>query len=436
VSTEEALGPAVRSAESADALVSRVGRYRWRICALLFAATTVNYIDRQVLGVLAPELQRSIGWNEIEYGYIVSAFQAAYAIGLLLAGGFIDRVGTRIGYFCSVSIWSLAAMAHALVRTPLTFGAARFMLGLGEAGNFPACLKAAAEWFPRKERALAVGFVNAGTNVGAIVAPLTVPWIAVHLGWPYAFLITGLLGVPWLASWWRTYRPPQQHPKISAAELAYISADSPAAASGVPWKRLLSYRQTWAYIVAKFMLDPIWWFFLFWLPKFLNTEHGVSLEQLGLPLVVVYVLSDVGSIVGGWISSSLIKRGLSVNASRKLAMGICALAVTPVFFAGGANSLWKAVLLISMATAGHQGFMTNLFTFPSDIFPAHAVGSAVGIGGFAGAIGGMLAATFTGFLLQATGSYVLIFALASLSYLVALLLLHLLVPRYQTVSLE
>lgn len=435
MSTEESYVPALNATESAGTLASRVGRYRWRICALLFAATTVNYVDRQVLGVLAPELQRSIGWNEIEYGYIVSAFQAAYAVGLLIAGGFIDKVGTRIGYAISVSIWSLAAMGHALAHTPLTFGAARFMLGLGEAGNFPACLKATAEWFPRKERALAVGFVNAGTNVGAIVAPLTVPWIAVNWGWPYAFLITGLLGLPWLAAWWRTYRRPQEHPRISAAELAYISSDSSAAASGVPWSKLISYRQTWAYIIGKFMLDPIWWFFLFWLPKFLNTEHGLTLGQLGLPLVVIYVISDVGSIGGGWISSALIKMGLSVNASRKLGMAICALAVTPVFFAAGASSLWKAVLLISLATAGHQGFMTNLFTFPSDIFPAHAVGSVAGIGGFAGALGGMFVATFTGFLLQATHSYVPIFAIASLSYLVALLVVHLLVPRYQTVTL-
>ena len=277
--------------------------------------------------------------------------------------------------------------------------------------------------------------MNAGTNVGAIVAPLTVPWIAVNLGWPYAFLITGLLGVPWVAAWWRTYRHPQEHSRISAAELAYISSDSSAAASGVPWSKLISYRQTWAYIIGKFMLDPIWWFFLFWLPKFLNTEHGLTLGQLGLPLVVIYVISDLGSIGGGWISSSLIKMGLSVNASRKLGMAICALAVTPVFFAAGANSLWKAVLLISLATAGHQGFMTNLFTFPSDIFPAHAVGSVAGIGGFAGALGGMFVATFTGFLLQATHSYVPIFAIASLIYLAALLVVHLLAPRYQTVTL-
>lgn len=411
-----------------------VGRYRWRICALLFAATTINYVDRQVLGVLAPELQRSIGWNEIQYGHIVFAFQAAYALGLLVAGGFVDRFGTRVGYFVSVTIWSIAAMAHFLVRTPLGFGSARFMLGLGEAGNFPACLKAVAEWFPRRERALAVGFVNAGTNVGAIVAPLTVPWIAVHLGWPYAFLITGLLGVPWLFFWWTTYRSPHEHPRVSPAELVYISGDQAAPAAKVPWSKLVVYRQTWAYIIGKFMLDPIWWFFLYWLPKFLNAKHGLTLSQMGLPLVTIYVISDIGSILGGWLSSTLIKRGHTVNAARKSAMLICAFAVAPVFFAAEASSLWTAVALISLATAGHQGFMTNLFTFPSDVFPAHAVGSAAGIGGFGGAIGGMLVAEFTGFLLQATGSYVPIFAMASLVYFAALLIVHLLAPRYDPVN--
>jgi ACS family hexuronate transporter-like MFS transporter len=432
----EIVSPTLAGKEGvAASIVEPIGRYRWRICALLFFATTINYIDRQVLGVLAPELQKSIGWNEIQYSYIVTAFQAAYAIGLLVAGGWIDRIGTRVGYFISVSIWSLAAMAHALVRTPLGFGGARFLLGLGEAGNFPASLKAAAEWFPRRERAFAVGLVNAGTNVGAILAPLTVPWIFLHFGWQAAFLITGLLGLPWLFFWWTTYRPPHQHSKVSREELAYITRDQSGPAVRIPWLQLVGYRQTWAYIIGKFMLDPIWWFFLFWLPKFLNTEHGLSLGQLGLPLVVIYVVSDVGSIAGGYVSSALIKRGHSVNTARKVAMVICALMIVPVFFGASAKSLWAAVTLISLATAGHQGFMTNLFTFPSDVFPPYAVGSVVGIGGFAGAIGGTLFAPFTGFLLQATGSYVPIFLIASLVYLIALLIIHLLVPHYQAAEL-
>jgi len=401
--------------------VTAKGTYRWRICALLFFATTINYVDRQVLGVLAPYLQFVIGWNEIQYGYIVSSFQAAYAVGLLAAGGVIDRLGTRIGYAISIAIWSLAAMSHALVHTVLGFAAARFALGLGEAGNFPAAIKTVAEWFPRKERALATGIFNSGSNVGAIVAPLAVPWITVRLGWHWAFLFTGFLSAVWLISWLTIYRPGS----------APIQDDDEGSASRIPWAHLLTHRQTWAFLVGKFITDPVLWFMIFWLPKFLNSEYGLTLTDLGPPLVAIYVMADLGSISGGWISSVLLKRGWSANRARKSAMLICACLVVPIIFAAKARNLWVAVGLIGLAAAAHQGWSVNLFTLVSDMFPGRAVASVVGIGGFGGAVSGMLVATFTGFLLQFTGSYVPLFVMASSAYLLALLAIHVLVPRLE-----
>jgi len=396
-------------------------RYRWRICALLFFATTINYVDRQVLGVLAPYLQPIIGWNEIQYGYIVTSFQAAYAVGLLIAGGVIDRLGTRIGYAIAISIWSLAAMSHALVRTVSGFAIARFALGLGEAGNFPAAIKTVAEWFPRKERALATGIFNSGSNVGAIVAPLAVPWITLRLGWQWAFVFTGFLSAAWLIAWLAIYRP----------ALAPIQNDTEESASRISWAHLLAHRQTWAFLLGKFITDPVWWFLIFWLPKFLNSEHGLTLNDIGPPLVAIYLMADCGSIAGGWIASSSLRRGWSPNRARKFAMLICASLVVPIVFAAKARSLWAAVALIGLAAASHQGWSPNLFTLVSDMFPQHAVGSVVGIGGFGGAVSGMLIATFTGFLLQFTGSYVPLFVMAGSAYLLALLVIHLLVPRLE-----
>ena len=409
----------------------RMTKYRWRICALLFAATTLNYLDRQVLGVLAPDLTRRFGWTEIDYGYIVTAFQGAYAIGLLCAGAIIDRLGTRIGYALTICVWSVAAMSHALAGSVLGFGAARFLLGLGEAGNFPSAIKTVAEWFPRKERALATGIFNAGSNVGAILAPLLVPIVVVTFGWRAAFLFTGVLSLTWLITWLIVYRPAGEHPSVSSEELAYIRSDPPDPAVRVPWRQILRHPQAWAFIVAKFMTDPIWWFFLFWLPKFLNSEYGLTLTALGPPLIAIYLMADIGSIGGGWIAARFIKRGWTVNRARKGAMLICALAVTPIVFAAHASNLWVAVVLIGLATAGHQGWSANVFTLTSDMFPRHAVGSVVGIGGFAGAVGGMLIATFTGFLLQTTGSYVPVFIMAGSAYLLALVLVHCLAPRLQ-----
>ena len=395
--------------------------YRWRICALLFFATTINYVDRQVLGVLAPYLQSILGWNEIQYGYIVTSFQAAYAVGLLVAGGVIDRLGTRIGYAIAISIWSLAAMSHAMVQSVIGFAAARFALGLGEAGNFPAAIKTVAEWFPRKERALATGIFNSGSNVGAIVAPLVVPWITLRLGWRWAFLFTGFLSAAWLIAWLTIYRP----------GLALVPDDETESTSKVSWAHLLAYRQTWAFLLGKFITDPVLWFMIFWLPKFLNSEYGLTLTNLGPPLVVIYVMADFGSISGGWISSVFLRRGWSANRARKSAMLICACLVVPIIFAAKARNLWVAVSLIGLAAAAHQGWSVNLFTLVSDTFPRRAVASVVGIGGFGGAVAGMLVATFTGFLLQFTGSYVPLFLMASSAYLLALLVIHLLVPKLE-----
>ena len=410
--------------------------YRWRICALLFAATTINYIDRQVLGVLAPDLGRIIGWNEIQYSAIVTAFQAAYAIGLVCAGAIIDRLGTRIGYALAICIWSVAAMSHALVHTVIGFALARFALGLGEAGNFPAAIKTVAEWFPRRERALATGVFNAGSNIGAILAPLMVPLVAAAWGWRYAFLFTGLLSATWLAVWLKVYRAPSAQVGVSPAELAYIRSDPAEPAVKIPWLRLFGYRQTWAFVAAKFMTDPIWWFFLFWLPKFLNSEYGLTLTALGPPLIAIYLMADVGSIAGGWLAARFIKRGWSVNRARKTAMLICALAVVPIVFAATAHSLWLAVGLIGLATAGHQGWSANVFTLTSDLFPQKAVGSVVGLGGFAGAVGGMVISTFTGFLLQSTGSYIPVFIMAGSAYLLALAVVHGITPRLQPAQLQ
>jgi ACS family hexuronate transporter-like MFS transporter len=427
------LGAAVAASEG---VVGRVGHYRWVICALLFFAATINYIDRQVIGILKPTLQTEIGWTEVQYSWIVFWFQAAYAVGLLVVGGLMDRFGTRKGFSFAIVFWSVAAMGHALARTVAGFSVARFALGLGEAGNFPAAIKTVAEWFPKKERALATGIFNSGTNVGALVTPLVVPWITIAYGWQWAFILTGLVGFVWLVFWLALYRRPEEHPRLSKGELAYIQSDPPDKAVKIPWRRLLPHRQTWSFALGKFMTDPIWWVYLFWLPDFLNKQHGLSLKDFGPPLVVIYVIADIGSIGGGWLSSALIKRGWSVNAGRKTAMLVCALCVVPIVFASQTKSLWVAVVLIGIAAAAHQGWSANIFTMVSDMFPRRAVGSVVGIGGMAGSIGGMLIALVVGVILERTGSYVPIFIIAASAYLFALLVIHLLAPRLEPANLE
>ncbi|HEY2964237.1 MAG TPA: MFS transporter [Pyrinomonadaceae bacterium] len=424
------------AAVSAETLGERVGRYRWVICGLLFFATTVNYVDRQVLGLLAKDLKSEIGWTEIDYGNIVAAFNAAYAFGLLLAGRLMDRIGTRVGYALAIVWWSLAAMAHALARTPLGFGVARAALGFGEAGNFPAAIKTVAEWFPKKERAFATGLFNAGSNVGAIVAPLCVPWIAGHLGWRWAFILTGVFGFLWLLFWLPTYRHPEKHAKVSAAELAHIQSDPPdPPAEKIPWVRLIPHRQTSAFAIGKYLTDPVWWFYLYWIPTFFREHHKLDLTGSAGPLIVIYLIADIGSIGGGWLSSTFIKRGWTINRARKTAMLICALAVTPIIFASNVKNLWVAALLIGLAAAAHQGWSCNLFTTTSDMFPRRAVGSVVGIGGMAGALGGATMAVATGYILESTGqNYSIVFTIAGTTYLLALAVIHLLSPQLAPVE--
>ncbi len=435
--------------------VSSAGYIRWIICGLLFFAATINYIDRQIVGILKPTLQKEFGWSEIDYADIVFAFQLAYAIAFLFAGRLMDKVGTKRGFTIAIVIWSVAAMAHAeapvfgpvaaivLSWFGLAYSAsvagfivARLALGFGEAGNFPAAIKVTAEWFPKRERALATGLFNSGTNIGAVATPLIVPYVAVNYGWYWAFIITGAIGFLWLLFWIPLYNTPEQHPRLSPAELAYIRSDPPESAVHIPWKQLLKYRQTWAFALGKFLTDPVWWLYLFWIPDFLNRSYGIDLKTIGMPLVAIYLIADVGSIGGGWLSSALLKRGWTANAGRKTAMFVCALAVLPIMFASSASSVWIAVGLVGLAAAAHQGWSANLFTLTTDMFPRQAIGSVVGLGGFAGAVGGMLIAKITGYILDASGSYVPIFFIASFAYLTALLVIHLLVPRLEPVKLK
>jgi MFS transporter, ACS family, hexuronate transporter len=434
------MNPAATSANPASdseatAVIPRAGYFRWIICALLLFGTTKNYMDRQVLGVLKTTLQHDLAWNEIDYGNLVFAFQAAYAVGMLAVGRLVDRLGTRLGYALAMVFWSLASMGHALGSSFTSFLVARSALGLGESGVFPASIKTVAEWFPKKERALATGIFNAGANVGAIITPLVVPWITIHWGWRWAFVITGALGFVWLIFWLLLYRKPEEDPHVSKSELAYIRSDPQPPMMKIKWARLIPHRQTWAFVVAKFMTDPIWWFYLFWVPDFLQRKHGLALIKIGIPIMVIYVLADIGSVAGGWLSSWLIERGKSVNLARKVTMLICALCVVPIVFAYRIDSMWGAVLLIGLAAAAHQGFSANLFTLPSDTFPAQAVGSVVGMGGMAGAIGGMLIAKIVGYTLQWTGSYMVPFLIAGFAYLVALAAIQLLVPRLEPATL-
>ncbi len=410
-------------------MTTRSGRYRWTICALLFAATAINYIDRQMIGVLKPVLQRDLGWTEAQYADIVFWFQAAYAIGFLVMGRLVDRLGARLGYALAFSFWTVAHVAHGLVSSVAQFAAVRFALGLGEAGNFPSGLKAVTDWFPQRERAFAVGLFNAGANVGAIATPLLVPAITLAYGWRMAFVATGAFSVLWLIAWIAIYRRPEEHARVSPEELALIRSDPASPVQRIPWLRLFGVRETWAYAVPKFLTDPIWWMFLFWLPDFLGKRYGLDLKSFGPPLVAIYLLSDGGSVLGGWVSSRLLQRGLSANRARKLTMLGCAIAVLPIVTVQYVDSLWIAVLLIGVATAAHQAFSANLLTLPSDLFPRQAVASVVGIGGTAGAIGGMLIAKFVGHVLGISGSYAPIFAVAGGAYLLALLSLHVISPR-------
>lgn len=429
-----AAAPASRTGSA----VAAAGSYRWTICALLFLATTCNYMDRQVLSLLAPDLQKVFGWNDVGYGYINTAFQAAYALGLPAFGWIIDRIGIKRGYAASITLWSLAACATALARSAVGFGIARVALGLSEAGNFPAAIKAVAEWFPKRERALATGLFNSGANVGAILAPATVPLLALNFGWQAAFIAVGAVGFLWVLLWGALYQRPEENRNLSQEELTYIRSDASETnpAARTPWASLLGVRQTWGIVFGKFLTDPIWWFFLSWLPKFFHDKHQLNLSSMGLPLVVIYTMSTIGSIGGGWLSGFLIRSGWTVDRSRKAAFLLCAVCVVPIILAAQVSSLWTAVLLIGLAAAAHQGWSATVFTTVSDIFPRRAVGSVTGIAGMAGSIGGMLFQAGAGWLLLLTHeNYYPLFLISGLAYLTAFALFSAFVPRIEPVQI-
>ncbi|MFI5155666.1 MAG: MFS transporter [Chitinophagales bacterium] len=423
-----------------------IGKFRWTIASLLFFATTINYIDRQAIGLLKPVLEKEFKWTELDYGYIVMAFQASYAMGLLLFGRWIDRVGAKIGYTVSVIAWSAAAMAHALAKSAFGFGAARAALGLGESGNFPASIRAVAEWFPKKERAFATGFFNAGTNIGAVVAPIIVPWLLGAYGWQEVFIFTGALGLIWLVPWIMLYESPTKHKRLSKEELQYIQSDDdeksgPDDSKPVSWKKLFGYRQTWAFLLGKFLTDPIWWFFLLWLPDYFSGSFNLDLKRPGWPLVIVYTATSIGSLGGGYLSSHLITIGWPVYKARKTTMFIVALCVLPVMAAQWATNMWVAVAIISLAAGAHQAWSANIFTTASDMFPRKALSSVVGIGGMAGSVGGMLFPLFVGNVLQyfkdagdKAAGYHILFVICGLAYLLAWLVMHFLSPRMDRVE--
>jgi ACS family hexuronate transporter-like MFS transporter len=398
---------------------------RWLVVALLFFAATFNYFDRQMIAVLKPLLAGELGWSEAGYANIVTAFQAAYAVSYLLLGHFVDRFGAKAGFAVAFAIWSIAQIAHGFARSIVEFMAARVLLGAGEGGAYPAGLTAIESWFPRSERAFATGIFNAGVNIGAIVTPLIVPAIVLAFGWRLAFMMTGAASFVWLAIWLIAYRSPRAEESFSER-----SSTAPAPA----WHEVIGKKETWAYAIAKFLIDPIWWMYLFWLPDFFARRYGLDLKSFGPPLVAVYVLSDIGNLVGGWFSSHLIKRGARVNIARKITMLICALLVTPISVALYADNLWVAVGIVGLAAAAHQAFSVNLFTFPSDVFPGRTTASVIGFGGMLGAIGGMLIAQFAGWVLGTLGTYTPLFALAASVYLIALFVVHLLSPRLDPVK--
>ena len=415
------------------------GRYRWTIIALLFLATTVNYIDRTMLGLLAPDLGKEMGWSEDDYGNIVTAFQAAYATGFLIMGWLIDRFGPKIGYGIAISIWTIGHVAHGFAASVGSFMAARVVLGVGEAGHFPSVVRASSEWFPQKERAYAIGWVNSATTIGVILTAPTIALLMVHFGldWRQTFIVSGLFGVLLLGLWLWHYSNPRDSGKVSDAELAWIEHDPPERIAQIGWSRLVRKREAWAFAVAKFLTDPVWFLMLFWLPKYFSSTYQVDLKVVLLPMIIMYLLSDVGSIAGGWMSSKLIQKGRTPNFARKATMLLSGCCVLPLLFVTGIGNMWLAVVLIGIALAGHQSFSSNLLSIPPDMFPKRAVGSAIGLGGFAGGIGGMIMAKSTGLVLDATGgNYTLIFAACTVTYFLAVFAIHLLSPRLARVEVE
>lgn len=425
------------------ASATRVGWFRWVILGSLFCATTINYMDRFLLGVLKPTIMQDLHWSETDYANVVFCFQLAYAIGLISVSRVIDRLGVRWGMALVVGMCAIAAASHSFVSTVLGFCLARFALGIGESGCWPGCAKTVSEWFPRKERAVGMGVVNAGSSVGATITPLIVPLILKLVAWPFVFLFTAALDVLWVCGWLLGYRSPEKHPWLKKSELAYIRSDPNPPTGQVSWLQLFRHRQTWAFLLAKGLSDPIWWFYLFWVPGFLAKQYNLttasaasSAAAMALPVMVIYIMADIGSVSGGWLSMRLINRGWSINAARKTVMLGCALCVTPVFLVSQQIGLWPSVFLIGLAAASHLGFSANLFTVATDTVPKQAVSSVAGIGGMAAAVGGMFIAKLVGYVLDTTHSYVIPFAIASVVYLLALGLLHLLLPNLEPMKLE
>jgi ACS family hexuronate transporter-like MFS transporter len=422
-----------------------MGKYRWVIVTLLFFATTINYLDRQVIGLLKDDLAKDFNWSEKDYSRIVMAFTTAYAIALLLFGRLIDKIGTRLGYAISIIIWSIAAMFHALATGTLGFGIARTALGLGEAGNFPAAIKAVAEWFPKKDRALATGIFNSGTNIAAVIGPPVIAWIYSLWGWKQAFLWTGALGFIWLIFWWWLYEIPSKQKRLSAGEFAYIHSDDDEPVGNNPkkasWSELFSFRQTWVFVLGKFLTDPVWWFYLFWIPSYFNTTYHLNLTHSAIHVSTVYIVASFGSILGGYLSGWLIKTGLPVYKARKIAMFFFACCVVPIFFVRYTSSIWPAVWLISLAAAAHQAWSANIFTLASDVFPKKVLSSVVGIGGMAGSAGGILFPFLIGIILEhfkllgllGTG-YNIIFGICAGAYLLAWVVMQVLSPRMERVK--
>ena len=430
----------------------KIGRYRWTICSLIFFATTINYLDRAVISLLKPYLTDEFNWNSGDYANIEIAFKVAYALGMLGVGRLIDKLGTKIGYALSTFLWSLAAVGHAFVNSTFGFGVARAFLGVTEAGNFPAAIKATAEWFPKSERAFATGIFNSGSNVGAIVAPLTVPLIAETMGWKWAFILTGAIGFIWIILWFYYYEVPARHARLTKAEFDYIHSDvdDMAAASietepKVPWVRLLAFRQTWAFVLGKFLTDPVWWFYLFWLPDFLDKQYGIRGLDIMWPVALVYTISSVGSIGGGWVPLKFIQSGWPVFRARKTSMLIYGILVLPIVFAQelGSINMWLAVLVIGLAAAAHQAWSANIFTTVSDMFPKKAVASVTGMGGMAGGLGGILLSAlvqkrmfvYYESINQLETAYFIMFLICGGAYLLAWLIMHILVPRMKPVNI-
>jgi ACS family hexuronate transporter-like MFS transporter len=435
--------------KTVTAFHNRIGKYRWTICSLIFFATTINYLDRQVISLLKSVLSEDLHWNDADYANIEIAFKVFYAFGMLGAGRIIDKLGTKIGYALSTGLWSIAAVCHAFASNVFGFAVVRSFLGLTESGNFPAAIKTVAEWFPKKERALATGIFNSGSNVGAVIAPLTVPFIAVSWGWKWAFILTGVFGFIWLILWFIFYEVPKKQKRLSVEEYSYIHSDKdePAAQETVriSWTKLLSYKQTWAFAIGKFLTDPVWWFYLFWLPDFLESQYHLSITQIAIPVALVYMISTVGSVWGGWLPLTMIKNGSSVFRARKISMLIFALLVIPILFAqiAGSYNMWFAVLIIGLAAAAHQAWSANIFTTVSDMFPKSTCASVTGIGGMFGGVGGILLTLliqknmFVHY--RAIGkiqiAYYIMFAICAGAYLLAWIIMQVLVPKMKRLNL-